>query len=227
MELIGMILSKKKVMLILGIIIFMIIIIVMLIFTTFNDGHIIYQNSNSNYIIKNNSLTMMYETGYETGEYQVSSDTSWPQEEYVFNEKLSKCENGSKITWDDENKRVVMQANTSDKCYVYFDKNELIIESYRISLGAFDNYLLDVVMNQNVEINKYYLELSNGITLSTDHLGYSVWAFCNPLGGYNYDPNSPYTYSFYVETVDGRKSKSVYGKHLGYTGEGTPEKVSC
>ncbi len=59
---------------------------------------------------------MMYETEENSGEYEVSSDTSWPQEGYVFNERLSSCENGSTLTWDDENKRILMQANTSDKC---------------------------------------------------------------------------------------------------------------
>lgn len=53
-------------------------------------------------IINNNALTMMYETEAGSGEYQVSSDTSWPQSGYVFNETLSKCENGGVLTWDDE-----------------------------------------------------------------------------------------------------------------------------
>ena len=74
-------------------------------------------------IINNNALTMMYETEAGSGEYQVSSDTSWPQSGYVFNETLSKCENGGVLTWDDENKKVLLQTNSSDKCYVYFDKS--------------------------------------------------------------------------------------------------------
>lgn len=43
------------------------------------------------------------------------------QEGYVFNEQLSACENGSTLSWDDENKRVLVEANVSDKCYIYFD----------------------------------------------------------------------------------------------------------
>ena len=78
-------------------------------------------NKNNDTLVNSNTLTMMYETGPDTGEYQVSSDTSWPQDGYVFNERLSKCENGSTLTWDDENKKVLLQANVSDKCYVYFD----------------------------------------------------------------------------------------------------------
>ena len=66
-------------------------------------------------VMNSNTLTMMYETDYQSGEYQVSSDTTWPESGYTFNESLSKCENGSKLTWDDENKTVLVQANVSDK----------------------------------------------------------------------------------------------------------------
>ena len=73
-----------------------------------DNKKILENENNSTHVINNNSLTMMYETEYESGEYQVSSDTTWPQEGYTFNERVSKCENGSKLTWDDENKRVIM-----------------------------------------------------------------------------------------------------------------------
>ena len=95
-------------------------------------GYFIFNNSNDKIVLKNekipskmhttNALTMMYETEAGSGEYIVSSDNVWLTDGYVFNETLSKCENGSILTWDDENKKVLMQANKSDKCYVYFDK---------------------------------------------------------------------------------------------------------
>ena len=66
-------------------------------------------------IINSNMITMMYETEAGSGEYQVTSDTTWPQEGYTFNEQLSACENGSELSWDDENKRVLVEANTSEK----------------------------------------------------------------------------------------------------------------
>ena len=80
-----------------------------------NNYHEIITNSNYNSIKNTNTLNMMYETEYDSGEYQVSNDTTWPESGYIFNAELSKCENGSKLIWDDKNKRVVMQANTSDK----------------------------------------------------------------------------------------------------------------
>ena len=86
-----------------------------------NTKRIVISNEESKKLTNNNTLTMMYEIEAGSGEYQVTSDNVWPQEGYVFNEQLSACENGSELTWDDENKRVIMEANTSDKCYVYFD----------------------------------------------------------------------------------------------------------
>lgn len=65
---------------------------------------------------------MMYETDIGSGEYQASNNITWSGGEYIFNEELFACENGSKLTWDDDAKKVLLQANTSDKCYVYFDK---------------------------------------------------------------------------------------------------------
>ena len=82
------------------------------------------QNYNSEQLINSNILTMMYETDVGSGEYQVSSSNLWPQDRYVFNERLSGCENGSKLTWDDERKAVILSTLVSDKCYVYFDVYE-------------------------------------------------------------------------------------------------------
>ena len=87
-----------------------------------NDKKIYKNLKSTDTILNTNALTMMYETDYRSGEYQVSSESTWPQDGYVFNETLSSCENGGTLTWNSETNRVVMQANTSDKCYVYFDK---------------------------------------------------------------------------------------------------------
>ena len=83
---------------------------------------VVISNEESEQLMNTNALTMMYEIEASSGEYQVTSDTTWPQEGHVFNDRLSKCENGSELSWDDENKRVLVEANTSEKCYVYFDK---------------------------------------------------------------------------------------------------------
>lgn len=121
----------KKVLLISGILLTFVIGVY---FYYYSDSQkSVLENSKSKQIINSNSLTMMYETEYQSGEYQVSTETTWPQEGYTFNEALSKCENGGVLTWDDENKKVLLQTNTSDKCYVYFDKEPNTLASYIIN----------------------------------------------------------------------------------------------
>ena len=110
--------KKKKIIIISSAFIVVFITIISL---QYEDKFIIENENNSNRITYNSALTMMYETGPDTGEYQISSDSLWPQDGYVFNETLSGCENGSALTYDEDSKKVLVQANTSDKCYVYFD----------------------------------------------------------------------------------------------------------
>ena len=69
----------------------------------------------------NNLLTMNLEQTAGAGDYKTVTQSEWPTEGYEFNKELSKCENGSEISWDDTKKAVIMQGNVSDKCYVYFD----------------------------------------------------------------------------------------------------------
>ena len=80
----------------------------------------------------NNMLSMMLETDSGSGQYEMTSLSSWPTNGYVFNEQMSKCEQGSILRWDDANKKVIMEGNVSDKCYVFFDK-VLTLTSYIIS----------------------------------------------------------------------------------------------
>ena len=117
-----------------------------------NDKEI-YASTN-NEIVTENSLAMMYETGPDTGEYQISSDTSWPLEGYIFNAELSRCENGSKLTWNEVSKKVLLQANTSDKCYVYFDKEPEII--------YFADYIINNVYTGVDGTNGLYLHDGSG-----------------------------------------------------------------
>lgn len=74
----------------------------------------------------NETISMMLETASGSGEYEKTTASGWPTEGYVFNEELSRCEYGSTLSWDDENNKVLMSGNTSDKCYVYFDKVNII-----------------------------------------------------------------------------------------------------
>lgn len=80
----------------------------------------------------NDMLSMMLETSAGSGKYEVSSLNTWPTDGYVFNSELSKCENGSAITWDEETNALSFSVNKSEKCYIYFDK-VLTLTSYIIS----------------------------------------------------------------------------------------------
>jgi len=69
----------------------------------------------------NNLLTMNSEQTAGAGDYKTVTQSEWPTEGYKFNTELSRCENGSELSWDDVNKKILMSGVSADKCYVYFD----------------------------------------------------------------------------------------------------------
>ena len=88
-------------------------------FYLFKKYTLVYEN---NKIMPSSSgIAMMLETSAGSGNYEMTTRSEWPTEGYVFNANLSKCENGSELSWNNENKKVLMSGNKSDKCYVYFD----------------------------------------------------------------------------------------------------------
>ncbi len=134
----------KKIILISSILLTLIIGIYL--FNYSNNSKSVLSNNSTQQITNFNAITMMYETESGSGEYKVASDTSWPLGGYTFNSELSKCENGSTLTWDAESKKVLMQANTSDKCYVYFD---LYIPSQVVDICKNGNNLASCIMELN------------------------------------------------------------------------------
>ena len=112
---------KKRIML--SGILFIIIIISVLVYFNKNNNDLENVLQNKKY---NETISMMLETASGSGEYEKTTTSEWPTEGYIFNEELSRCENGSTLSWDAENNKVVMSGNTSDKCYVYFDKVNII-----------------------------------------------------------------------------------------------------
>lgn len=112
---------KKRIML--SGILFIIIIISVLVYFNKNNNDLENVLQNKKY---NETISMMLETASGSGEYEKTTASEWPTDGYIFNTELSKCENGSTLSWDAENNKVVMSGNTSDKCYVYFDKVNII-----------------------------------------------------------------------------------------------------
>ena len=110
--------NKKKVSIIL---MFFIAILSTFVFVK-NNSNVEITNEVNNKSKKNrNLLTMNLEQTAGAGDYKTVTQSEWPTEGYKFNSELSRCENGSELSWDDENKIVLMSGNSNDKCYIYFD----------------------------------------------------------------------------------------------------------
>lgn len=174
---------------------------ILCIYTFKYNNKTILVNGDNDYSINTNALTMMYETASGSGEYQVSSSSAWPQDGYIFNETLSSCENGSTLTWDEENKRVLMQANVSDKCYVYFDKepNIIIINTTgsRVPNVRFNNNIINDIGQAEYNVGDiiYFVPYVNSMNvkiydknnnLVTDITNYSCETVSYELTGIEY-----------------------------------------
>ena len=75
-------------------------------------------------------ISMNLEQTAGAGDYKTVTRSSWPTEGYKFNAELSRCENGSTLSWDDTKKAVIVSGNLSDKCYVYFDIYQPTLAEY-------------------------------------------------------------------------------------------------
>ena len=152
-------------------------------------------------INKNNMLSMMLETDTNSKTYIQSTDNKWPTNGYVFNEQMSKCEQGSILKWDDANKKVIMEGNVSDKCYVFFDKyNPIKINSSSVTANG-NNIVITVNATSGTgSISKYFYSKDNGSNYveSTSN----TYTFANlPIGKYDV--------KFYVMDSNGKKSETI------------------
>ena len=112
--------KKKKVLITISLV--TILLLSVFIFNYINEDREVIASGKENSILESDGMfSFMLETSPGSGEYTVSSDTKWPGSGYQYNERLSGCENGSTLIWNDEAKSVILKANKSDKCYLYFD----------------------------------------------------------------------------------------------------------
>ena len=112
--------KKKKVLITISLV--TILLLSVFIFNYINEDREVIASGKENSILESDGMfSFMLETSLGSGEYTVSSDTKWPGSGYQYNERLSGCENGSTLIWNDEAKSVTLKANKSDKCYLYFD----------------------------------------------------------------------------------------------------------
>ena len=133
-------------------------------------------NINNSKVKDNNMLGMMLETSAGSGEYKETTATSWPTDGYEFNETLSKCERGSKLSWDSTKKTVVMTGNNADKCYVYFNIKMLPLSDFIKSLytnqGENNLYLHDSTLENGAGDGSYRYAGSSETTNNFVCFGY-------------------------------------------------------
>lgn len=55
-------------------------------------------------LVKKALLTMNLEQTAGEGDFKTVTQSEWPKEGYIFNAELSKCENGSILSWDNVKK---------------------------------------------------------------------------------------------------------------------------
>ena len=152
-------------------------------------------------IRRKNAISMMLETEANSKTYVQSTDNKWPTDGYIFNEEMSKCEQGSKLKWDDNNQKVIMEGNVSDKCYVFFDKyNPIKINSSSVTANG-NNIVITVNATSGTgSISKYFYSKDNGLNYveSTSN----TYTFANlPIGKYDV--------KFYVMDSNGKKSETI------------------
>ena len=70
------------------------------------ENNIISNITKDEPVISSNMITMMYETEAGSGEYTETKDNTWPESGYIFNEKLSGCENGGELEYNSQNNTV-------------------------------------------------------------------------------------------------------------------------
>ena len=111
----------KKKYAIFTVIIFILLVTAFTYFNTLKQNNIYKENIENNQTKITKGISMNLEQTAGAGDYKTVTQSGWPTEGYKFNTELSRCENGSELSWDDTNKKVIVSGNLSDKCYVYFD----------------------------------------------------------------------------------------------------------
>ena len=159
-------------------------------------------------------ITMMYETESGSGEYTETKDTTWPESGYIFNDSLSGCENGGELEYNSGNNTVNLLSNSSDKCYVYFDKYDGVwIDNVTITNVTGSSITLDVsATSENGSITNYYYSLNDSEYVSS---------ITNPITINNLNKLTEYKISIYV--IDNTNAKSnIYELTVTTTDESRP-----
>ena len=143
----------------------------------------------------NGFLTLMLEQ--DDGTYKKSSASTWPGDGYAFNNELSGCERGGELVYDRETNIVKLISSGSDKCYVYFDKYNVVQISNITSTKTYNSITVSVTTSGGESpVEKYYYSID---------------------GGNSYQESTSPTYTFSNLTSNHEYTIQVYAKDtLGY-----------
>ena len=197
---------NKKILLISSMLLTLVLIsIVIFNNTNSNESNIISNTNKDKQVINNNMITMMYETEAGSGEYVETKDTTWPESDYIFNDTLSGCENGGKLSWNQQTNKIILLNNTSDKCYLYFDVyNKAIINNVISNVTNNSiNVNLTITAGEN-PISKYYYSINNESYIEQENNSYTF----NML-----NENTTYNIKVYVVDSLGISSK-IYSLNI-------------
>ena len=155
---------KRKILLLSGVLLTLSLVTIIFFNSIDNKENNIISNINKNeQVINSNMITMMYETESGSGEYVETKDTTWPESGYIFNENISGCENGGELEYNSQNNTVNLLSNSSDRCYVYFDKYDGVwIDNVSITNVTGSSVTLDVsATSENGSITTYYYAIND------------------------------------------------------------------
>ena len=156
------------------------IIIVLLIIPTYyiydyieSNSHKIIKTNKEERIKNNKGISILLETDIDSGEYIEQINNTWPTENYIINEELTKCINGSKVVFNKETKEINIESTKTDKCYIYFKKYSYVtIDEVLASVPSNNSIRVDVTATKGTNnIDTYYYKINDGnwVTDNSNH----------------------------------------------------------
>ena len=112
---------KKKIIAVFSVFIAIILVLVIIVYNNSYKNDVYVENKTNNKNKVPGLISLMLETKFGSGIYNVSPDGIVPAKGYELNTEKSGCENGGTISYNETTKKVIVKTNISDKCYAYFD----------------------------------------------------------------------------------------------------------
>ena len=112
---------KKKIIAVFSVFIAIILVLVIIVYNNSYKNDVYVENKTNNKNKVPGLISLMLETKFGSGIYNVSPDGIVPTKGYELNTEKSGCENGGTITYNETTKKFILKSNISTKCYAYFD----------------------------------------------------------------------------------------------------------